>query len=66
MPFEQRLEQLARRAVVETPLTFLQKQPKMRPRDPIVAPKVPLGLVPEVLDPVDVSPLALREARLMG
>ena len=65
MPFEQGLEQLPGRTVIETPLTFLQKQPKMSLRDPIVAPQVTFGLVPKVLDAINMSSFTVREPVLM-
>lgn len=41
-------------ASIEAPLTLLQKPVEILRFDTVVLAHVPLGLVPEVLDPVDV------------
>jgi len=47
--------------VVKSPLTFLQKQRKMVPGNPVEFPQVTLRLVPEILDAVDVVLLVCKE-----
>ena len=54
-PGGQHAEQVAGRAVIETPLALLQKQVEVCLRDAVVAPQMPLRLVPEIFDPIDVS-----------
>ena len=39
---------------IETPLTLLQEPIEVARLGPVESTQVPLGLVPEVLDPVDV------------
>ena len=47
--------------VVKSPLTFLQKQRKMVPGNPIEFPHVTLRLVAEILDAVDLVLLVCKE-----
>ena len=48
---------------VESPLAFFQKPVKTALRDPVEATQVPFGLVPEVLDAVDVMVSFRHERR---
>ena len=50
---------------VEPPLALFEEQPEGRLGHAVELPQVPLGLVPEVLDPVDVPAVRLREGLLM-
>jgi hypothetical protein len=53
-PVLQRLPQLGGRSVVDVPSALLQIKMQVMARDAVVFSRVPLGLVPEVLDPVHV------------
>src|SRR5580704_1958908 len=53
-PGFQGCEQAVCGAVVETPFAFLEVEGELGPWDAIVAAQMALGLVPEVLDAVDV------------
>jgi len=63
-PLLQQGQEPAGGAVVEPPLALLQVEVEVLPRDAVVAAQVPFGLVPEVLDTVDV-PLAVAKALLV-
>ena len=50
----QNLGEAGNRAIIEVPFALLDEQVKMLLRDAVVAPKMAFGLVPEVLDAIDV------------
>ena len=62
-PCPEALEEFANRSVVEAPLALLDVEVEVMPRDPIVAPEMALGLVPEVFDAIDVA--AIRSGELL-
>ena len=52
-PSGQHGEQVACRSVVEPPLAFLEEQVEVGFRDAVIAAQMSLGLVPEILDAID-------------
>ena len=52
-------------AVVEAPFALFDEQVKVLAGDAVVAPQMPLGLVPEILDSVDVVALIREQLRVV-
>ena len=50
---------------IETPLTLLQEQAKMRPWYAVETAQVSLGLIPEVLNPIDVVSAIRKKPRMI-
>lgn len=50
----QNLDEVGNKAVIETPFTLLDEQVKMPLRNAVITSQMTLGLIPEVLDPVNV------------
>ena len=51
---------------IETPFTFLQKPVEIIRLDTVVLAHVSLGLIPKVLDPIDVVQLVSKEFRVIN
>ena len=51
--------------MIEAPFMLLDEQVKVVLGDAIIIPQVTLGLVPEILDPVDVVTLLGKEQRVI-
>ena len=52
-------------AAVEPPFALLQEQIEALLGDAVEAAQMPLRLVPEILDPIDVSPLVPKPLRMV-
>src|SRR6202012_180673 len=59
------LEKLLVIASIEAPLTFLQEPVKIVGFDAVETPHMPFGLVPEILDAIDVVLLVGEELRMI-
>ena len=60
-PFQEYFQQIACRPVVEAPLTLLEIEVEVLPGYAIVPAKMTFGLVPEILNPVDVIAILGKE-----
>ena len=65
VPVFELLEKLLVVASIEAPFTFLQEPIKTLLLDAVKFPHMPLGLVPEILDPVDVVLLVSKQFRVV-
>lgn len=62
----QYFDEVGNRTVIEAPFTLFDEQVKVLLGNAVIAPQVPLGLVPEVLNPINVINVLCEQFRMVN